>query len=224
MKTLVTGGAGFIGSHVSEALVKQGHDVLIFDNFVTGHRENVPAGASVREVDIIDEAAAKALKDFRPDAVFHHAAQMDVRKSVADPVFDATTNVVGTVRLLEAARDVGVEYFQLASTGGAIYGDHDIRPTPEDAVLQPVSPYGVSKLSCEHYVDYFAQQSGMRGTSLRYGNVFGPRQDPHGEAGVVAIFTLKMLHGETPTIFGDGKQTRDYVYVSDVVDAVLASW
>lgn len=224
MKTLVTGGAGFIGSHVAEALLAAGHEVVIVDNLVSGHRNNVPEGATLVEADICAPQAARAVRDFAPDAVFHHAAQMDVRKSVADPVFDATTNVVGTVRLLEAAREAGTAYFQLASTGGAIYGDHDELPTPEGADLHPESPYGLSKLCGEHYVEYYARRGGLRGVSLRYGNVYGPRQDPHGEAGVVAIFSQKMLRGETPTIFGDGKQTRDYVYVGDVVAAVLAAW
>ncbi len=224
MKTLVTGGAGFIGSHVAEALLAAGHEVLIFDNLVSGHRENVPEGAELLEVDICDEAASNALRDHAPDAVFHHAAQMDVRKSVADPVFDSTTNVVGTVRLLEAARQAGTAYFQLASTGGAIYGDHDQRPTPETADAHPESPYGLSKLCGEHYVDYYTRRGALRGVALRYGNVYGPRQDPHGEAGVVAIFSQKMLRGETPTIFGDGKQTRDYVFVKDVVAVVMAAW
>ncbi|MEM6533785.1 MAG: NAD-dependent epimerase/dehydratase family protein [Myxococcota bacterium] len=224
MKILVTGGAGFIGSHVAEAAISEGHEVLVLDNLSSGKEANVPAGATLKKVDIRSEDAAQAIVDYRPDAIFHHAAQMDVRKSVADPVFDASTNVVGTVRLLEAARSAGCGFFQLASTGGAIYGEQELMPTPEGTAPRSESPYGLSKLCGEHYVDYYARLGGMRGVSLRYGNVYGPRQDPHGEAGVVAIFSQKMLASDAPTIFGDGEQTRDYVFVGDVVRAVMAAW
>ncbi|MEM6732696.1 MAG: NAD-dependent epimerase/dehydratase family protein, partial [Myxococcota bacterium] len=219
-----TGGAGFIGSHVAEALVEGGHEVVVLDDLSSGHRSNVPEGARLVEASITSDAASATVNEFGPDAIFHHAAQMDVRRSVADPVFDATTNVIGTVRLLEAARTAGCGFFQLASTGGAIYGEHDALPTPEDTPPRSESPYGLSKLCGEHYVDYYSRIGAFRGVSLRYGNVYGPRQDPHGEAGVVAIFSERMLRDETPTIFGDGKQTRDYVYVGDVVRAVLAAW
>lgn len=222
MKIIVTGGAGFIGSHVAEAALAEGHEVVVLDDLSGGKEGNVPSGATLEPVDIRTEKAVEVITNFRPQAVFHHAAQMDVRKSVADPVFDASTNVVGTVRLLEAARSAGCGFFQLASTGGAIYGEQERMPTPEDTPPRSESPYGLSKLCGEHYVDYYARL-GMRGVSLRYGNVYGPRQDPHGEAGVVAIFSQKMLAGSPPTIFGDGKQTRDYVYVGDVVRAVMAA-
>lgn len=223
MKIVVTGGAGFIGSHLSEALLARGHQVLILDNLASGHRHNVPDRAELAEVDILSDAADEALRRFAPEAVFHLAAQMDVRKSVADPVFDAQTNVLGTVKLLAAAVASGCKAFVFASTGGAIYGDHDTVPTPEGAAPRSESPYGISKLCGEHYIDYFARSSELRGVALRFGNVYGPRQDPHGEAGVVAIFSERMLAGQTPTIFGDGRQTRDYVYVGDVVRANLAA-
>lgn len=224
MKVVVTGGAGFIGSHIAEAALLDGHTVLVLDDLSGGKEKNIPAGAELERLDICDPRVAQRLTQFKPDAIFHHAAQMDVRKSVEDPVFDARVNVLGTVRLLEAASESGCAFFQLASTGGAIYGDQENLPTPEETAPRSASPYGLSKLCAEHYVDYFSRTGGMRGVSLRYGNVYGPRQDPHGEAGVVAIFGRKMLRGEAPTIFGDGEQTRDYVYVKDVVRAAMAAW
>ena len=224
MRPLVTGGAGFIGSHIATALLDADHEVVVIDNLSSGKTENVPDGATLEKCDILSHDAAEIIADWRPEAIFHHAAQMDVRRSVANPGFDAETNVVGTVRVLEAARQAKCAFFQLASTGGAIYGDQEQRPPPEETAPSSDSPYGVSKLCGEHYVDYYGRTSELRGVSLRYGNVYGPRQDPHGEAGVVAIFAQRMLRGDAPTGVGDGKQTRDYIYVDDVVPAVFAAW
>lgn len=222
MRTLVTGGAGFIGSHLAEALLAAGHNVLIIDDLSGGKAENIPEGAELAQVDISRPEAEQVVTEYRPEAVFHHAAQMDVRKSVADPVFDSIINVSGTVRLASAAARVGCNLFSMASTGGAIYGEQDRFPADETHPTRSESPYGVSKLCGEVYLGYFHRAYGMRCVSLRYGNVYGPRQDPHGEAGVVAIFTQKMLRNEAPTIFGDGGNTRDYVFVADVVRANLS--
>lgn len=219
MRTLVTGGAGFIGSHVAEALVAAGHQVLVVDDLSRGKAESVPHGARLEVVSIATEAVDAPIAAFRPEAVFHHAAQIDVRKSVEDPARDAELNVVGTARVAQAASAAGCRAFVFASTGGAIYGEQDTFPADETHPCRPVSPYGVSKYCAEHYLDYFARASGLRAVHLRYANVYGPRQDPHGEAGVVAIFAQRMLAGDTPTINGDGKQTRDYVYVGDVAAA-----
>jgi UDP-glucose 4-epimerase len=222
MRVLVTGGAGFIGSHVADALLERGHEVLVADNFATGQRANVPAHAQLAEVDITTGELDAAVARFRPEAVVHHAAQMDVRRSVAEPTFDAETNVIGTVRVAAAAASVGARALIFASSGGAIYGEQETFPAPESHLLRPVSPYGVAKLCGESYVDYYGRAAGMRTVCLRYANVYGPRQNGRGEAGVVAIFSSLLLAGKTPTIYGDGKQTRDYVYVGDVVRANLA--
>lgn len=222
MRTIVTGGAGFIGSHLADALVAAGHRVLVLDDLSHGKRENVPKSAEFAQVDISQPETETVVAEFRPEAVFHHAAQMDVRKSVADPVFDAAINVNGTVRLVAASSRVGCQLFSMASTGGAIYGEQERFPADETHPTRSVSPYGISKLCGEMYLGYFQRAFDMRCVALRYGNVYGPRQDPHGEAGVVAIFSEKMLRGEVPTIFGDGAQTRDYVFVGDVVRANLA--
>lgn len=221
MRTLVTGGAGFIGSHVAEALLAAEHEVLIVDDLSRGRKENIPEGAELAQVSITSPEIERIVTDFAPEAIFHHAAQMDVRASVADPAFDAETNVVGTVRLATAAARCGTGFFMLASTGGAIYGEQQSFPADETHPTRSESPYGVSKLCGEVYLGYFVRACGMRCVALRYANVYGPRQDPHGEAGVVAIFAQKMLKGEAPTIYGDGGQTRDYVYVGDVVRANL---
>lgn len=220
---MVTGGAGFIGSHVADALLAANHEVLILDDLSRGKKENVPAGAKLVVADIRSAEAARAIAEFRPDAVHHHAAQMDVRISVADPVLDADINVTGTVRLAQAAAEAGAKVFILASTGGAIYGEQDYFPADEAHPIRSDSPYGISKRCGEIYLDYFSRKRGLRSVFLRYANVYGPRQDPHGEAGVVAIFSEKMLRNQTPTIFGDGLQTRDYVFVGDVVRANLAA-
>jgi UDP-glucose 4-epimerase len=217
---VVTGGAGFIGSHAVDALVARGDEVTVVDDLSTGRRERVNPDARLVETDIRDrDALESAFAEARPETVFHLAAQADVRRSVEDPAFDAAVNVIGTIRVLEAARRHAAQVV-FTSTGGAIYGECE-RPADEDSPREPLSPYGTSKLAGE---EYLASENRLHGTghvSLRLGNVYGPRQDPHGEAGVVAIFFGRLAQGEPPRIFGDGRQTRDYVYVGDVVDALL---
>ncbi|MEX2581852.1 MAG: NAD-dependent epimerase/dehydratase family protein [Gemmatimonadota bacterium] len=220
-KVLVTGGAGFIASHVAEAYLERGDEVVILDDLSSGRRENVPRGAEFVEMDIRDAAAGDLIRERNFDVVNHHAAQLDVRVSVADPARDADINILGLLNLLEASRAAGVGRFLLVSSGGVIYGEPDHRPTEEGAPKLPESPYGVSKLTGEQYLYYYARVHGLEYAALRYSNVYGPRQDPHGEAGVVAIFSTKLLRGEPLTVFGDGDQTRDYVYVGDVVSANL---
>jgi UDP-glucose 4-epimerase len=220
-RVLVTGGAGFIGSHVAEAYLQRGDEVVVLDSLVHGRRENVPEGAEFVHLDIRDPAAAALIRDRRFDLVSHHAAQMDVRVSVSDPRFDASVNVDGLLNLLEASREAGVGRVLYVSSGGVVYGEPERRPTPEEAPKLPESPYGVSKLAGEHYLYYYQRVHGMEYAALRYSNVYGPRQDPHGEAGVVAIFSTRLLDQQPLTIFGDGEQTRDYVYVGDVVAANL---
>jgi UDP-glucose 4-epimerase len=226
MRTLVTGGAGFIGSHVVDALIERGADVTVLDDISTGRRENLDQalanGAELVDGDIRDAGAVTELCErVRPEAIFHLAAQIDVRKSVADPAFDARVNVEGTVNVLRAAQALGVPRVVNTSSGGAIYGEAQSIPAPEDHPVAPEAPYGLSKFCAENYCALFTRLHGLSTVSLRYGNVYGPRQDPLGEAGVIAIFCGKLLAGERPTIFGDGRQTRDYVYVGDVVDANL---
>ena len=230
MRTLVTGGAGFIGSTLVDALVERGDDVIVLDDLSSGSRANLAgaldAGAQLLEADITDRTAVrKAFERHRPRQVFHLAAQIDVRKSVADPVFDLGVNVGGTIELLDAAVAVGTERFLLASTGGAIYGEGKGRelPLPESAECRPDAPYGQSKRAAEGYLDLFSRLHGLSTAALRLGNVYGPRQDPHGEAGVVAIFCGALLDATSPKVFGDGGQTRDYIYVDDVVSAFLAA-
>jgi UDP-glucose 4-epimerase len=229
MRALVTGGAGFIGSNLVDALLDQGADVDVVDTLVTGRRTNLEAGAFDRgarlhEVDITDAPALTALvADIAPDVIFHLAAQIDVRKSIEDPAFDASVNVVGTINVLEAARQAGVGRIVNTSTGGAIYGDADRIPTPEDETPLPMAAYGQSKFCAERYLGWYGRLYDQSSVTLRLGNVYGPRQDPLGEAGVVAIFCGKLRAGERPTIYGDGTQTRDYVYVGDVVRAQLAA-
>jgi UDP-glucose 4-epimerase len=226
MKTLVTGGAGFIGSNLVDALVARGDDVAVIDDISTGKRANLEHalanGAELIELDIRDaQAVADAVERVGPEAIFHLAAQIDVRKSVADPAFDSRVNVEGTINVLSAAQASGVRRVVNTSTGGAIYGEGQILPAPEEHPVAPESPYGLSKFCAENYCALFTRLHGLSTISLRYGNVYGPRQDPLGEAGVIAIFCGKLLEGGRPTIFGDGKQTRDYVYVGDVVEANL---
>ena len=227
MKALVTGGAGFIGSHVVDALVERGDDVTIVDDLSTGKRENLEgpgSAADLVEADIRDARAMRDLVDrVRPQVIFHLAAQIDVRKSTADPAWDAGINVLGTINMLQAALEAGVDRFINTSTGGAIYGEGRILPAPEDHPQAPEAPYGQSKFCAEGYCDLYSRLHGLSTVSLRYGNVYGPRQDPLGEAGVIAIFCGKLLEGSQPTIFGNGEQTRDYVYVGDVVRANLAA-
>jgi UDP-glucose 4-epimerase len=220
VRVVVTGGAGFIGSHVVDALVVRGDEVVVVDSLVTGKRENVPAGAELQVRDV-REPLDDLFDALRPEGVFHLAAQADVRVSVEHPVEDASVNVLGTVRVLDAASRHGAQVV-FSSTGGAIYGECD-EPATEDAPLRPVSPYGTAKLAGEEYLRAFNRLHGSINVALRYGNVYGPRQDPHGEAGVVAIFLGALARGEAPRIFGDGRQTRDYVYVGDVVAAALAA-
>jgi UDP-glucose 4-epimerase len=223
VKILVTGGAGFIGSHVVDAYVELGHDVLIVDDLSTGRSRNLNPAARLYELDIRSPEVAALIAQERPDVINHHAAQIDVRKSVADPVDDLTRNTAGSVNLIEAARGAGVAKFIYISSGGAIYGEPEILPCPEDHPIKPLSPYGVSKHTTEHYLELYAELYDLRYTTLRYANVYGPRQDPHGEAGVVAIFTDRTLHGEPLTIYGDGSIVRDFVYAGDVKRAnVLA--
>jgi UDP-glucose 4-epimerase len=226
MRALVTGGAGFIGSNLVDALIERGDEVTVVDDLSTGKRHNldqaIENGARLEDVDIRDaEAVGAAVQEARPDAIFHLAAQIDVRKSVADPANDARINVEGTVNVLRAAHATGVRRFVNTSTGGAIYGEGRVLPAPEDHPVAPEAPYGLSKFCAEHYCQLFTRLHGLSTVSLRYGNVYGPRQDPLGEAGVIAIFCGKLLESERPTIFGDGLQTRDYIYVSDVVEANL---
>ena len=216
MKILVTGGAGFIGSHVVDGYVAAGHDVLVVDSLCTGKRENLNPKARFHQLDILEPKTAELIRDERPDVLNHHAAQMDVRRSVADPLFDARTNVLGTIALLEAARQAGVKKVLFVSSGGAVYGEQETFPAPETHPTWPVSPYGVSKRSGELYCHFYLAEYRMPFVAFRYANVYGPRQDPHGEAGVVAIFSGKMLRGEPITVNGDGTQTRDYVFVGDV--------
>lgn len=220
-RVLVTGGAGFIGSHVAEAYLERGDQVVVLDSLVHGRRENVPAAAEFVQADIRDPEAAALVRERRFDVVNHHAAQMDVRLSVQDPRFDASVNVDGLLNLLEASREAGVGRFLFVSSGGVVYGEPEIRPTPETAPKLPESPYGVTKLVGEQYLYYYHRVHGLEYAALRYSNVYGPRQDPHGEAGVVAIFSTKLIDGDPMTVYGTGEQTRDYIFVRDVVEANL---
>jgi UDP-glucose 4-epimerase len=223
MKVLVTGGAGFIGSHVVDAYLDAGWNVAAVDNLSTGNRRNLNPRATFHALDIRDPRLREILVQERPDVVNHHAAQSSVPRSVADPRLDADVNILGTLHLIDACREAGVRRIVYASTGGALYGNPEHLPAGEDAPILPLSPYGVSKFVGEHYLRIRAGE-GMTWAVLRYSNVYGPRQDPSGEAGVVAIFTRAMLEGRAPTIFGDGTQTRDFVYVGDVAQAnVLAA-
>jgi UDP-glucose 4-epimerase len=225
LKVLVTGGAGFIGSHIADAFIARGDAVVVLDNLSAGSIQNLNPNAEFIEGDITDAALVRRLfREHRFEIVNHHAAQLDIRKSVADPVFDAQQNILGTLNLLEAARETGsTERFMFASTGGAVYGEQEYFPADEKHPTQPIAPYGVAKRSIELYLHYYKEVHGMDYVAFRYTNVYGPRQSPHGEAGVVAIFTEKLLKGETAIINGDGKQTRDYVYVGDVVRAHMLS-
>jgi UDP-glucose 4-epimerase len=216
---LVTGGAGFIGSHVVDRYLAEGCEVTVLDDLSSGRRERIPSAARFVELGLDDPRLDEVFGEGRFDTVNHHAAQIDVRRSVTDPLFDARTNVLGLLNLLERARLHGIRRVVYVSSGGVVYGEPKTIPTPESYPKLPLSPYGVGKLAGEHYLAYYGAVHGLDSVSLRYSNVYGPRQDPHGEAGVVAIFGLRILAGEPITIFGDGEQERDYVYVGDVVEA-----
>ncbi|MEM1270084.1 MAG: NAD-dependent epimerase/dehydratase family protein, partial [Bacteroidota bacterium] len=223
MKLIVTGGAGFIGSHVCDALLAQGHTVHVIDNLNGGKRENLPDGVVFHNMDIRSDEVAVLFEKEKYDAMYHLAAQMDVRKSVADPGFDADVNVLGFLNLMEAGRRTGLKKVVFSSTGGAIYGEPEYVPQDEDHPQQPLSPYGITKLVSEKYLFFYKDQFDIDYVALRYANVYGPRQNPHGDAGVVAIFTQRMLRGQDAFINGDGQQTRDYVFVADVVRANMAA-
>ncbi|MGH7251566.1 MAG: NAD-dependent epimerase/dehydratase family protein [Nitrospiraceae bacterium] len=222
MKVLVTGGAGFIGSHLVDRLIQEGHEVVVVDNLLTGKRRNLNKEARFYKQDIQSSRLERVFNRERPLLVMHLAAQVDLRRSVQDPIFDAQVNILGTLNLLEQAVKYGTRKVIFASSGGAIYGEQDVFPAPESHPFRPLSPYGISKLNGEQYLAYYQRVSGIQHVILRYSNVYGPRQDPEGEAGVVAIFTGKMLAGEQPIINGNGRQTRDFVFVDDVVEANLA--
>lgn len=219
MKCLVTGGAGFIGSHIVDTLLEAGHEVVVVDDLSTGKRANLNPRARFYELDIRSPELPEVFAGERPDIVSHQAAQMDVRRAVREPAFDASVNVIGALNVLESARHNGVKKILFASTGGAVYGEPEQVPVAETHPIAPMSPYGLTKFTFEQYLGLYRRLYGMAYVALRYPNVYGPRQDPHGEAGVVAIFTRQMLAGEQPVIFGDGSKSRDYVHVSDVAAA-----
>jgi UDP-glucose 4-epimerase len=220
LKILLTGGAGFIGSHVADELIAKGNRIVIIDNLSTGFEQNINPESKFIKADITDfKKIEKIFAEELPEIVYHFAAQIDVRKSVSDPLFDAQTNIMGTLNLIKLSNDIKVKKFIFSSTGGAIYGDTDVRPTPENHPEWPLSPYGIAKLATDKFLNYYNEIFGLKYVSLRYGNVYGPRQNPYGEAGVVAIFLNKMFKGGQPVINGDGNQTRDYVYVKDVARA-----
>ena len=223
MNILVTGGAGFIASHIVDAYIADGHKVIIVDNLSTGFMENINPQAKFYQLDIRSEKLEDVFQKEKIDVVNHLAAQMDVRRSVSDPKFDASVNVVGGLNLFESAKKHKVKKIIFSSTGGAIYGEQDYFPADEEHPTRPLSPYGITKLCTEKYLYFYNAVYGMNYVILRYANIYGPRQNPHGEAGVVAIFCNKMLKGEQPVINGDGKQTRDYTFVADVVKANVAA-
>lgn len=220
-RILITGGAGFIGSHITDAYLDAGHEVAIIDDLSTGKPENINPGANFFHADLAKDDIEEVFDKFKPEIINHHAAQIDVRKSVDDPVFDASVNILGIIKLLDLSVKYHVKNVIFASSGGVVYGEPDYLPVDIKHRLNPLSPYGASKLSSEIYLQMYNQLSAVNYVALRYGNVYGPRQDPHGEAGVIAIFAQKILNNEELLIFGDGEQLRDYVYVGDVVNANL---
>jgi len=221
MKILVTGGAGFIGSHLVDRLIEQDHKVVVVDNLSTGKKENLNKEAVFYNIDIRASELSHIFQEERPEVVFHLAAQISVRKSVEDPIVDAKTNILGSLNLFENCKKFGVKKIIFTSTGGALYGDADKIPTPDDYPVHPLSPYAIAKLSTEKYLDYYYKVFNIPYLILRFANIYGPRQDPNGEAGVVAIFAKKLLKNENPIINGDGRQTRDYVVVDDAVRAAM---
>lgn len=216
---IVSGGAGFIGSHLADRLIAEGYRVVVIDNLSAGSKNNLNPKAKFYKLDIQSPQIQSVFQREKPSALFHYAAQIDVRKSVQDPLQDARVNILGSLNLLESCRKYGVEKAIFASTGGAIYGDADVMPTPESYPAKPVSPYGIAKLSVEHYLHYYQVVHGLEYVALRFGNVYGPRQNSKGEAGVVAIFTDALLLKRQPVIYGSGRQTRDFIFVADVVEA-----
>ena len=223
MKILVTGGAGFIASQIADAFIADGHKVFILDNLSTGFESNINPKAIFIKADIGDKSLSSLFEKEKFDVVNHHAAQMDVRRSVVDPAFDATTNILGTINLLQNCVKTGVKKFMFASTGGAVYGEQSYFPADEHHPIAPLSPYGISKFAVEKYLFFYHAQYKLNYTILRYANIYGPRQNPFGEAGVVAIFSTKLLKGDQPVINGSGLQTRDYVFVGDVVKANMTT-
>lgn len=221
MRILITGGAGFIGGHLADALISSGHDVAVLDDLSSGARENIPNGIPFYQVDIRDtDGVDNAIREYRPDIISHHAAQMSVSRSVRDPRFDADVNILGLINICQSGVRAGVSKIIFASSGGVLYGETTV-PAPEESPANPVSPYGISKWAGEKYLQFFSREFGISAIALRYANVYGERQNPHGEAGVVAIFCTRLLNGEQATVNGDGKYIRDYVHVSDVVAANL---
>lgn len=223
MKAIVTGGAGFIGSHIVDRLIAEGHEVAVIDDLSSGRESNVNPAATLYKMNICDAAVKDVFADEKPEIVFHEAAQISVSYSCRQPIEDATTNIIGAVGILENCVANGVGKVVFASSGGTVYGETPGAPADENTPCNPISPYGITKMAFEFYLRFFHSEHGLKYTILRYGNVYGPRQDPHGEAGVVAIFARAMLEGKTPTIFGDGTCIRDYVYCKDVAAANVAA-
>ncbi|NIQ04118.1 MAG: NAD-dependent epimerase/dehydratase family protein [Nitrospinaceae bacterium] len=223
MNILVTGGAGFIGSHIADAYIREGHRVVVMDNLSSGKREQVNPQAKFYEMDIMSPDVENIFKVENIDAINHHAAQISVTQSVADPLFDAEINILGSLKLMKWAQAYNVQKFIFASTGGALYGEQETYPADEQHPVRPMSPYGIAKLTVERYLEFYRDNFGLQPAMLRYANVYGPRQDPHGEAGVVAIFCKKLIKDQKPVIFGDGEQTRDFVSVFDVAAANLTA-